>query len=278
MVPYFQANPGISAADAAADLGVTQKQLLSDLNQLWMCGLPGYGPGDLIDLRFSGDSIEVTFSAGIDRPLRLTSIEATGLLMALRSLADMPGMVDPTAAQGAIAKIESAAGVAAARNRPDRIRGRRDRPSRGPERRHRAGRARRWARAAAGLLLGEPRRRLGPRRRPDPDSRDRRAQLPAGVVSAGGGGAAVPLRPDRRSHRARRARQPARRRAGRGPRAGTVQRRPRAAAGAAADRRDRDLDARPVPDDSRRAGSDGWSRLACRGDDDGSPASNGWPD
>ncbi|WP_433715635.1 helix-turn-helix transcriptional regulator [Nocardia sp. CA-084685] len=108
MIPYFIANPGISAAEAAADLGVTTKQLMSDLNQLWMCGLPGYGPGDLIDLSFSEESIEVTFSAGIDRPLRLTSTEATALLVALRSIVDMPGMVDPTAAYAAIAKLESA--------------------------------------------------------------------------------------------------------------------------------------------------------------------------
>lgn len=115
MIPYFIAHPGISAAEAAADLGVTTKQLMSDLNQLWMCGLPGYGPGDLIDLSFSEESIEVTFSAGIDRPLRLTSTEATALLVALRSIVDMPGMVDPTAAHAAIAKIESAivGGVAA---------------------------------------------------------------------------------------------------------------------------------------------------------------------
>ncbi|MFJ1455871.1 YafY family protein [Nocardia wallacei] len=108
MVPYFLANPGISAADAAAELGVTTKQLMNDLNQLWMCGLPGYGPGDLIDLSFSEESIEVTFSAGIDRPLRLTSTEATAVLVALRSIADLPGMVDPTAARSAMAKIESA--------------------------------------------------------------------------------------------------------------------------------------------------------------------------
>ncbi|SHW08286.1 protein pafC [Mycobacteroides abscessus subsp. abscessus] len=95
MVPYFQANPGISAAEAAADLGVTTKQLMADLNQLWMCGLPGYGPGDLIDLSFSEESIEVTFSAGIDRPLRLTSPEATALLVALRALLDMPGAPNP---------------------------------------------------------------------------------------------------------------------------------------------------------------------------------------
>lgn len=111
MIPYFIAHPGISAAEAAEDLGVSTKQLMSDLNQLWMCGLPGYGPGDLIDLSFSEESIEVTFSAGIDRPLRLTSTEATALLVALRSIVDMPGMVDPTAAYAAIAKIESALGA-----------------------------------------------------------------------------------------------------------------------------------------------------------------------
>ncbi len=111
MVPYFQANPRITRAEAAAELGVSAKQLEEDLNQLWMCGLPGYFPGDLIDFEFSGDTIEVTFSAGIDRPLKLTSPEATGLLVALRALADIPGVVDPEAARSAIAKIEAAAGA-----------------------------------------------------------------------------------------------------------------------------------------------------------------------
>jgi proteasome accessory factor C len=113
MVPYFQANPRITFAEAAADLGVTRKQLRDDLNQLWMCGLPGYGPGDLIDIEFSGDTIDVIFSAGMDRPLRLTSPEATGLLVALRALVDVPGVVDPDAARSAIAKIEAAAGTVA---------------------------------------------------------------------------------------------------------------------------------------------------------------------
>jgi proteasome accessory factor C len=111
MVPYFQANPRITRAEAAAELGVSVKQLEADLNQLWMCGLPGYYPGDLIDFAFSGDTVEVTFSAGIDRPLKLTSPEATGLLVALRALADIPGVVDPEAARSAIAKIAAAAGA-----------------------------------------------------------------------------------------------------------------------------------------------------------------------
>nr|MDP9168263.1 YafY family transcriptional regulator [Actinomycetota bacterium] len=105
-------NPRITRAEAAAELGVTENQLALDLDQLWMCGLPGYGPGDLIDFEFSGDTIDVTFSAGMDHPLRLTSPEATGILVALRALLEVPGLVDPEAARSAIAKIESAAGTA----------------------------------------------------------------------------------------------------------------------------------------------------------------------
>ena len=112
MVPYFQANPRITFDEAATDLGVSVEQLREDLEQLWLCGLPGYSPGDLIDFEMSGKTIEVTFSAGMDHPLRLTSPEATGISVALRALLDVPGMVDPEAARSAIAKIESAAGTA----------------------------------------------------------------------------------------------------------------------------------------------------------------------
>lgn len=114
MVPYFQANPRVSYDKAANDLGVTRKQLRTDIDQLWVCGMPGYFPGDLIDFELSDDTINVTFSAGMDKPLRLASHEATGLLLALRALSDIPGVVDPAAARSAIAKIEAAAGLAAA--------------------------------------------------------------------------------------------------------------------------------------------------------------------
>lgn len=114
MVPYFLAHPGVAKTQAATDLGVTPDQLQKDLYQLWMCGLPGYSPGDLIDLDFvDRDTIDVTFSAGMDRPLRLTPAEASVLLMALRALLDMGGVVDADAAQRAIAKIERAVGDAA---------------------------------------------------------------------------------------------------------------------------------------------------------------------
>jgi proteasome accessory factor C len=110
LVPYLLARPGISIAEAAADLGVGDRQIREDLELLWMCGLPGYGPGDLIDMAFDGDRVTVTYDAGIDRPLRLTPDEALALVVALRMLADTPGVGDREAIGRALSKIEEAAG------------------------------------------------------------------------------------------------------------------------------------------------------------------------
>jgi proteasome accessory factor C len=110
LVPYLLARPGIAIAEAAADLEVSERQLREDLELLWVCGLPGYGPGDLIDLAFDGDRVTVTYDAGIDRPLRLTPDEALALVVALRLLAETPGTADRDAVQRALVKIEAAAG------------------------------------------------------------------------------------------------------------------------------------------------------------------------
>jgi proteasome accessory factor C len=110
LVPYLLAHEGIAAADAAADFGITEEQLRRDLGLLWMCGLPGHGPGDLIDLSFEGESVSVIFDAGMSRPLRLTNEEALALVVALRTLAETPGLADSEAVQRALAKVEAAAG------------------------------------------------------------------------------------------------------------------------------------------------------------------------
>jgi proteasome accessory factor C len=112
LIPYLQARPGIEVAEAAADFGVNENQLRKDLTLLWMCGLPGHGPGDLIDISFEGDTVSVIFDAGMSRPLRLTAEEALALVVALRTLAETPGLADSDAVQRALAKVEAAAGGA----------------------------------------------------------------------------------------------------------------------------------------------------------------------
>lgn len=113
LVPYLLARPGIPVAEAAEDHGVSEKQLRDDLQLLFVCGLPGYGPGDLIDMSLDEDTVTITYDAGIDRPLRLTADEALALVVALRSLAEVPGLGSRDAVERALAKLESAAGDAA---------------------------------------------------------------------------------------------------------------------------------------------------------------------
>lgn len=110
LVPYFLARPGQPLETAAAELDVTAQQLREDLSLLFLCGLPGYGPGDLIDMTIADDRVTITYDAGISRPLRLTADEATALVVALRALADVPGLAARDVVLRALAALEGAVG------------------------------------------------------------------------------------------------------------------------------------------------------------------------
>ncbi len=113
LVPYLLARPGVPFAEAAAVFGVSVERLRKDLDLLWVCGLPGHGPGDLIDIAFEGDTITLFEPAGVTRPLRLTSDEALALVVALRALAETPGLEERDALDRALVKVEGVAGAAA---------------------------------------------------------------------------------------------------------------------------------------------------------------------
>lgn len=110
LVPYVKSHPGSSYAELAAEFATTPQQIEKDLHLLWVCGLPGHGPGDLIDFVLDDERATVTYDAGMDRPLQLTVAEATALIVALRTLGDTPDLNQSEAVGGALAKIESAVG------------------------------------------------------------------------------------------------------------------------------------------------------------------------
>lgn len=116
VVPYFHTRGAVPVAEAARDLKLTEKQLRGALWQLWSCGLPGYGPGDLIDLSFSSEDlddaelVEVTFTAGIDRPVRLTAAEAVTLETGLAVFLDHPEVVDQSALHDLLRTLRAASG------------------------------------------------------------------------------------------------------------------------------------------------------------------------
>jgi proteasome accessory factor C len=111
LVPWLVAHDGVTVAECAAHFGVTEEQLERDLWLLVVCGVPGYGPDQLVDIDFWDDGvIHVLDPQTLGRPLRLTSDEAVTLLVALRMLAQLPGIGDRDAIVTAAARIERLAG------------------------------------------------------------------------------------------------------------------------------------------------------------------------
>jgi proteasome accessory factor C len=114
LVPYVVSRNVVGLADTAAAFGVTERQLVDDLNMLWCVELRSPDPYCPIDLSYEGGEIVVSQAESIDRPLRLGVDEASALLVALRMLAEVPGMEERSALSRTIAKLEAAAGEAAA--------------------------------------------------------------------------------------------------------------------------------------------------------------------
>ena len=111
LVPWLVAHDGVTISECAAHFGVSEEQLERDLWLLVVCGVPGYGPDQLVDIDFWDDGvIHVLDPQTLGRPLRLTSDEAVTLLVALRMLAQLPGIADRDAIVTAAARIERLAG------------------------------------------------------------------------------------------------------------------------------------------------------------------------
>ncbi|TAK69667.1 MAG: WYL domain-containing protein [Actinomycetota bacterium] len=116
LVPWLVAHDGVTIAEAAAHFGVSEKQLQDDLWLLIVTGLPGHQPDQLVDIQFWDETghVHVLDPQTIGRPMRLSPDEAMALLVALRYLAQVPGDHDRAALQSVMAKLEAAAGEAAA--------------------------------------------------------------------------------------------------------------------------------------------------------------------
>jgi proteasome accessory factor C len=129
LVPYLHAHGEVRVEDAAKALGVDADQLFRDLKVLFMCGLPGGYPDDLIDVDIDAlegpdgvrtdGVIRVSNADYLARPLRLTPTEASAVIVALRALRN--GARDETreVVDRALAKLEAAAAEAGAAGQID---------------------------------------------------------------------------------------------------------------------------------------------------------------
>lgn len=111
LVTYLRERPGAYVTDVARAFGITEDELISDLDVLPLCGTSFRG-GDLLDIDTDGERIWWHNPDDVAAPLRLAADEATALLVAARAVTTLPGLreSDRQALLRATAKLEAAAG------------------------------------------------------------------------------------------------------------------------------------------------------------------------
>ncbi len=128
LVPFLHHRDQVRLADAAELLGTSPAQVLGDLKVLFMCGLPGGLPDDLIDVDLdaieseeggpvSDGVIRIENADYLARPLRLSPTEASAVMVALHTLRDASPRDTQVIIDAVLAKLEAAASTAAVARR-----------------------------------------------------------------------------------------------------------------------------------------------------------------
>jgi proteasome accessory factor C len=107
LVPYVVSRKTVGLAETAAMFGMSERELIDDLNLAWCVELKDPQPYCPIDLSYDGGEIVVSQAEAIERPLRLAADEASALLVALRMLEDVGGG-DAAVVESVIAKLVTA--------------------------------------------------------------------------------------------------------------------------------------------------------------------------
>jgi len=111
VVPYAVRHPGTPLEELARLFGVERKDLVDDLNLLFVTGLPPYGPGDLVDVEVDDEGrVWIAMADHFSRPVRLTRTEALALYLRGKALIGSPGLEEAPALASALDRIEKALG------------------------------------------------------------------------------------------------------------------------------------------------------------------------
>ena len=86
LVPYAVQHPGIPVRELARKCGISESELLDDLEFLLGVGAPPFAPDDFLDLYVEGDRVYVALHQSFTRPPRFTESEAAALAAAAQGL------------------------------------------------------------------------------------------------------------------------------------------------------------------------------------------------
>ncbi|MEY4283276.1 MAG: hypothetical protein RL467_832 [Actinomycetota bacterium] len=83
LVPFLASHQGIELLTLAKEFDVSQGQMVADLTTLWMCGLPGYTPLELMELSFDSGFVTIHNAETLAHPRSLSEEESIALLLGL---------------------------------------------------------------------------------------------------------------------------------------------------------------------------------------------------
>lgn len=89
LIPYVLERGSVDVDEVLEKFNYTPAQLSKDLDTVFVCGLPGYGPGDLMEAYISDEEVIVDAADYFSRAPRLTSTEALGLLSSALTVLSM---------------------------------------------------------------------------------------------------------------------------------------------------------------------------------------------
>lgn len=109
MLPWLMERGEVPVAEMADRFGLTEAQLVSDIELVSMCGLPPY-LDELIDVWIDEGVVSTGIPRVFTRPLRLTAPEGFALLAAARVAMQLPGAEPDGALARALEKLAAALG------------------------------------------------------------------------------------------------------------------------------------------------------------------------
>lgn len=111
LVPWVVARDGPSLEQVCTRFGLTQDELVAELDLLFLCGVHPFTPDSLIDVLVADGRVWIRYADYLERPLRLTPEEGLALVAAGTALLAVPGSDAEGPLARGLAKLAGVLGV-----------------------------------------------------------------------------------------------------------------------------------------------------------------------
>lgn len=111
LVPWVVAHDGPAVAEVCTRFGLTEAELIVDLDLVFLCGVHPFTPDALMDVLIEDGRVWIRYTGYFDRPLRLTPEEGLALVAAGTAVLAVRGADDAGPLARGLSKLAGVLGV-----------------------------------------------------------------------------------------------------------------------------------------------------------------------